>query len=779
MTEDEIILTFSHGKVKLNEEQYRVVSSPLDENQRILASAGSGKTTTITARIAYLVEYYDIPPNKIILMTFSRAAAKEMIERVHRLIGPVQMYAGTFHGLASQILREHAPDMLDEQPFIDELPHRLVQWLETPKGRKWVLQFRSIIVDEFQDINQIQWRLLERLQHRGCTMSIVGDDAQNIYTWRGSSVDFILNFHKRVYSVKDYQLRRNYRSSESIVTCANATMRFIPTLSYKEKMVAHKRGGSKPCVHFFYRTSDEYDWIVKQIESEYNKSPKKTFAILSRYNHDLFKIEERLHRRGLPYLLCTQFDPERQQADEQIRITLATIHASKGLEWDTVYFMNLLDDTFPSRKTDEEIVCERRLFYVGITRARSDLYLTYSKQERSLSRFVREIPRPYLQYHNVSAFKNSDYNGSSKDMTLGDMIGGLDGDDWHTLRQKGVVPSFKRTGRTSIYGFGEFYSIPEWVKTLDIREMWNNLIRWTFLRECAVQMDSMEQLRTAEVEEALLTLRIYKEDLSFWEQHEVEMERIVHYFLQHTQEMKAVEYWQIEEYIKTRLPHLSWTEKETVQATVIVAKIRGQLRPLRHGGYNLKEFSFGYTRNSVPTELRPFVLKSWHRINNKSIPTHHLLPDLWRIASLTSVLQGRNIPLYQIYEVTPYFNTIDVQNMMRTIELAVPTWISEQQNPYLSLSLELDKIQPLAFDIVTDTTLYQLFFDSSMDIRVDDKITLLMKQYLYEQLYDTEIQSIGFINIASGTITTYAITSLTRTQMKDIWQYIKAKYDIS
>ena len=84
-------IEFSHGIASLNEEQYRVVTSPLTENQRILASAGSGKTTTITARIAYLIEEYGIAPSHIILVTFSRAAAYEMIHRVHRLIGPVEM----------------------------------------------------------------------------------------------------------------------------------------------------------------------------------------------------------------------------------------------------------------------------------------------------------------------------------------------------------------------------------------------------------------------------------------------------------------------------------------------------------------------------------------------------------------------------------------------------------------------------------------------------------------------------------------------------------------
>ena len=91
------ILEFSHGSVILNEEQYKVVTSPISENQRILASAGSGKTTTITARIAYLVEYYDINPSKILLVTFSRAAAQEMIHRVHKLIG--YLYLGVLKTL--------------------------------------------------------------------------------------------------------------------------------------------------------------------------------------------------------------------------------------------------------------------------------------------------------------------------------------------------------------------------------------------------------------------------------------------------------------------------------------------------------------------------------------------------------------------------------------------------------------------------------------------------------------------------------------------------------
>jgi DNA helicase-2/ATP-dependent DNA helicase PcrA len=115
-----------------------------------------------------------------------------------------------------------------------------------------------------------------KFYHQLATMTIVGDDAQNIYTWRGSSVNFILNFHENIPRVKDYQLCMNYRSTEAIVTVANSTMRFIPTLPFKEKMVANARGGRKPEVHFFFRASDEYDWIVSSLEKFIKQFSKAT-----------------------------------------------------------------------------------------------------------------------------------------------------------------------------------------------------------------------------------------------------------------------------------------------------------------------------------------------------------------------------------------------------------------------------------------------------------------------------------------------------------------------
>jgi hypothetical protein len=771
------LLEFSKGSVELNDEQFRVVTSLPTENQRILASAGSGKTTTITARIAYLIEEYGFEPSRILLVSFSRSAAQEMIHRVHRLIGYVNLYAGTFHALSSQILREQAPSRVRDQPFIDELPYRLVKWLQTDQGIAWSKRFRTIIVDEFQDINEIQWQILKGCYHTNTTMTIVGDDAQNIYTWRGSSVDFILNFHEQLEHVQDYQLCRNYRSVESIVTIANSVMRFIPTLPFKEKMMANTKGGRKPEVHYFFRSADEWDWIVHSLDKMLKQLPDMTFAVLSRYNSDLFRIEERLHLKGIPYKLCTSYSPDSISPTKK-RITLATIHASKGLEWDVVFFMNLHDDIFPARKSDHDIVCERRLFYVGVTRAKKALYLTYSKQERSLSRFVREIPRPFLRYHNVASFKLSTIEGSTGQMRIDDMLRGLDGADWNRLRDRGDIPVIEQQKTESIFQFGQFFSLPEWVKTHDVRETWFEMLRLVTLRECALFQNKLHELCTPDIQEGLLTLRIYREDFAFWEQHEAEFEHLVRVFMKHTTQMPAIEYDQLEQYVHKKLTHLQWTTQEMCHALMILAKIRGQLRPLRHKGYDLDEFSFGVVRNSVPTELRPDVLVSWHHMIDPVKKTHEIMGDMWRLAAMPSVIEGRNIPLYQYVSIIPLVQQEEQQTIVHALSKALPIWMATQENPSFHFLFEVNGIRPIQFDILTEKCAYDVFFDPNFVPSNEDKMVLLLKQYVYEETFDRALDSIGFLNVATGLIIQYEVSSTIREQLSHLWQYLEQKYHL-
>jgi hypothetical protein len=440
--------------------------------------------------------------------------------------------------------------------------------------------------------------------------------------------------------------------------------------------------------------------------------------------------------------------------------------------------MNLHDDVFPSRKSDEEIISERRLFYVAITRAKKGLYMSYSRQERSLSRFVREIPRAFLKYHNIASFKLSEIEARASMMSVEDMIRGFDGADWNELREKNYVPSVNSIKTESIFQFSQMYNMPEWVQQNDARETWLEMLRWIVLRECAIYNSKMEQLCTAEVSEALLTLRIYREDIEFWEQYEAEMEHIVHRFLKHTPQMPPIEYHQLNDYVNTKLRHLNWTTQELSHAVMIIAKIRGQLRPLRHNGFNLDEFKFGLVRNSVPTELRPDVLASWHKVLDKNLKTHDILGDIWQIAAIKSVIDGRNIPLYQHKTILLHLFQQEQQDIVRAIMTAIPMWIVTQDSPNFNFQFEIEGLRPIHFDIITERCAYYIFFDPTFIPTTEDKILLLLKQYAYEDIYEKNLDSIGFLNMATGLVIQYDLTPTIREQLSQMWLYLQMKYNL-
>jgi hypothetical protein len=363
-------------------------------------------------------------------------------------------------------------------------------------------------------------------------------------------------------------------------------------------------------------------------------------------------------------------------------------------------------------------------------------------------------------------------------MSIEDMIRGFDGADWNELRESKYVPSIQNIKTESLYKFGKMFSMPEWVRTHDIRHTWFEMLRWIVLRECAIHLNKLDELCTSEVNESLLTLRIYREDIEFWELYEAEMEHLIHKFLKHSLQMPAIEYHQLDEYVKAKLRHLNWSVQDMCHALVIIAKIRGQLRPLRHHGFDLNEFKFGLVRNSVPTELRPEVLSSWHKIIDKTNKTHEILGDIWRIASIQSVIEGRNIPLYQYNTILPYLLQEDQQKIVAAIESAVPLWIVTQENPSLNFIFEADKVSPIHFDIMTEKCAYCIQFDPLFVPTTEDKILLLLKQYVYEELYDRSLESIGFLNMATGMVIRYEITSTIREQLSHLWLHLQTKYNL-
>ena len=701
-------LEFSKKTVYLNNEQYKSVIRPLDVNQRIIASAGSGKTTTLTARIAYLIEKCGIESNRIVLLTFSRNSAIQMKGKLYDLIGHNDVYAGTFHGLSKHLLQTYQPDKIKSLYFIDELVTMGDEWLVTTMGRKWVGRLRYIFVDEFQDINASQWSMISHMLHSRARLIVVGDDCQNIYTWRGSDVKFILELQKELKYLVDDQLFVNYRSSDSIIQVANAVMKHIPTLPWKTTMKSHREKHMKPNVHFFYRVMDETKWILKDITKKIKENPNISIGIISRMNQDLYRFEEEFVLQGLSYSLHDIGIQTNIQKEHNYTIDLLTVHSSKGLEWDVVYLIHCNDEVFPSSKKKEDIINERRLFYVAVTRAREELYFSYTNDERTLSRFIREIPNTLLTYHGLAKYMLSEFELGRTRKRLMDILGCLSSEDLANLRKEKMLDWFHTDSLVvkSFYPNDLFWKRPNWIQNETIPDFQRFLNVWLKRHFCAI---SNIPYRDTNAERSIFTLRVFAEDIDFFNENKEHIRTLVNMNYEtkiQKDDPPVQDYHFLETWAKEH--KVSWNSKELVSATSILAKIRGQLRPLRFFEYDIKEFTIGFSRFVVPIQWRGEALESWRRVSDSSLAWEECLEDIWRIGALSLVSEGRNVAMYRTSRLKEHLKDKEFQEFLHCVEQYTAPWIIEDPCITSSLSIENEDSISETVDLQTSTAFYSI-----------------------------------------------------------------------
>ena len=369
----------------LNPQQKEAV---LDEHQylRVIAGAGSGKTRVLTMRIAYLMEEKKVWPSKILAITFTNKAAREMETRVLSLMKEEvsKPTVCTIHSLCVRILRQEIEamgypksftilDVEDQKAILKEYYkehsvdkneisfasalsyisnnktenvsveeankiadfsslekkkvkiyeyylHRqkelfaldfddLILWTVRLFDRfevvlqKWQQHFHYILVDEFQDIDRIQYQLIKQLTGKDNSLLVVGDPDQTIYTWRGADVRIIVNFEKDFSNTKTILLTQNYRSTSSILKGANSVIKNNKQRVDKELFTDNQ---SKEKIYHFSAGSDEYQaaWIAQEMKSIRLKTGTYSeMAVLYRANYLSRALEKALMDERIPYII--------------------------------------------------------------------------------------------------------------------------------------------------------------------------------------------------------------------------------------------------------------------------------------------------------------------------------------------------------------------------------------------------------------------------------------------------------------------------------------------
>src|SRR5918993_115465 len=294
----------------------------------ILAGAGSGKTRVLTHRVAYLLDQGLAAPEEVLAITFTNKAAREMKDRVALLVGPDsrKMWVSTFHAFCARILRVHAEKLGYKREFtiydgaevydlyqrrlyennamdFDDLIMQTVALLELfPEVReRYQTRFKYIHVDEYQDTNHAQYRLVNILAAGHRNLCFVGDDDQSVYSWRGSDIRNILDFERDYPEAKVVKLEQNYRSTQTILDAANAVVANNASRKAKALWTA---GGEGERIRVF-AASDEYAearFVVSEVEQliEGGASPRE-ISVFYRTNAQSRALEDVLVREGVPY----------------------------------------------------------------------------------------------------------------------------------------------------------------------------------------------------------------------------------------------------------------------------------------------------------------------------------------------------------------------------------------------------------------------------------------------------------------------------------------------
>lgn len=400
---DPNIFYFGDKEIKLTEEQQKIVFEKIDKHMLIIAGAGAGKTSTIITRIKNLINC-GINEDEIILTTFTRNSANDMRDKLYEIMGyKSYINVGTIDSIAKCYIEQN------ENIEINDVSEYAPEYLKCIKKNPNIIKkYKYLFVDEFQDINKVQFDIICEFYKNDSYIIGIGDDSQNIYEFRGSDIKFILNFTRYFKNSIRHTLTNNFRSTKQIVDFANISIRNNSNRIDKIMIAANTKllqeTHTKPIVKKFTSYIQQNEYILKIIQEYISKGIlPDSICIMSSINKPLLYMSELLDKNGINNYYSNVND-DSFTVKKTGYINLNTIHRSKGLEWSIIFLINM-DDTQNDRdyyynkddlnKYNSLLEASRRLFYVAITRAKRELYIFSSPnndKNHKITRFVTELP---------------------------------------------------------------------------------------------------------------------------------------------------------------------------------------------------------------------------------------------------------------------------------------------------------------------------------------------------------------------------------------------------
>ncbi len=263
-------------------------------------------------------------------------------------------------------------------------------------------QFKYILIDEFQDINKIQYDLI-KLVCKNQNIFVVGDDDQSIYSFRGSRPKVMSDFLKDFKHARVINLNENYRCAKQIVKFSKLVIDCNKE-RFKKNLVSNRNEIGKVEIKSFIDASEENNYIISLIK-KYKKLGNKLsdMAILYRTNILSNSIISTLSKYNIKYKVKNDENNlkdnaglKKTKSNNEDYINLMTFHLSKGLEFNIVFIIDTNDGLIPHKKSirDNDLETERRLFYVAITRAKNSLHVCFTTRrfgkDFKPSRFILE-----------------------------------------------------------------------------------------------------------------------------------------------------------------------------------------------------------------------------------------------------------------------------------------------------------------------------------------------------------------------------------------------------